>query len=301
MKVPKASIFLLLSSSVLLSMGIVKADNDLNVTIQIDLSYDQHDPNEWGPGWGGEEIQAEWGEPVNLKALPLTSINRSVIYIWNITNMNDGNSVIYQGNEIEVVFYPSDRRLDIIQAEKFSINLTVWYVRSKEYGTRIMTHLWIWSDDDNDNDGLPDSRERYYWDGDIIHHHPDYDEDGDGFTNIQEIGFNIPLADSEKTYPYHPALSFDPTDPHRPRPEINITGPKRTKGPNGPVMPNWAMYTLVGGIGSIGILTIIGDIIYYKFYYLASSRKVKEQLLLEKSGKDRPLPLLEVLQNRSVG
>lgn len=249
----------------------VRVSGDNSVEIDQRFIYDEQDRNEWGPQLGGEEIQAEWGELVHFKALPGIQFDRAVIHMWNITNLADGSSTIFQGEEITLKFYPSNRIIGTIQEEKFLVELTVWHVRSMEMAARTHIQLWVVSDDDNDNDGMPDDRERYYWGEDIFHHPPDYDEDGDGWTNLQEIGFDIPLAYSERGFPYVPPIGhFDPTDPDSPTPRT-INNTVRPPHPGGPVMPIWAIYTLVGGIALIGVIAIVFCVVYIKFSYLTLS------------------------------
>ncbi len=273
---------------------------DQEIKIDQQFVYDEQDRNEWGPSLGGEEIGAEWGETVLFKALPMDPIERSVIFIWNVTNLASGKSACYQGKQIEIKFYPSDRRLDVFQREKFLVELTVYYVRSRDIASWSTIQFWVSSDDDNDNDGMPDWREKYYWNDDILHHHPEDDEDEDNWTNIQEIGFDIPLSYSERLHPYRPPIGhFDPTDPNSPT--IMVRDPPGNKpDPNGPVMTDFQVFLLLCGIISPAVIIVLVDVIYIKYYYLEPKKK-KEISLLEKSGKDRPLPLLEMFKNSSVG
>jgi hypothetical protein len=293
-------IILAASSFLLLSIPSAEGAGDPDVSILIDPVYDAEDRNEWGPSLGGEEILPEWGEPIALKALPKTSFEVAVFYIWNITNLETGDSWIYQGNDQTIMFIPSTRSYDTPTSEKFLVALYVHYVRSDEIAATAYMQFYVWPDDDNDNDGMPDIRERYYWKDGIIHHHPEYDEDGDGYTNVQEIGFDIPLAYSERRIPYVPPIGhFDPTDPSSPPTGdpplfINKTPPK------GPVMSRLAIYFLMGGIISPAIAAVIFDIIYIKYFYLEPSRE-RIPSLLEKSREYRPLPLLHVLKDGSVG
>jgi hypothetical protein len=72
---------------------------------------------------------------------------------------------------------------------------------------------------------MPDRRELHFWNN--LDHEPNVDEDNDGYTNIQEIGFQVPLYDEEKRSPYSiKANEVNPVDgqvyPGHPRPDIPI-------------------------------------------------------------------------------
>ena len=291
-------VFLILAITIPLSIT-TSADSDVNISTE--FIGDIYDRNEWGPTPGGEEIQAEWGEPVLFRALPSTPFNRSTIMMWRITDLTTGENEVFVGNQIQVKFRPADRRLDIVQRSKFLVELIVFFVRSNETAARTSIQLWVSSDDDNDNDGLPDRREKYYWGDDIIHHLPELDEDGDGFTNIQEIGFDIPLAYSEMVEPYSPPIGhFDPTDPDSPVPRNGSNNGKDRSKPFGPVMPAWAAYTITGSIASIGLMGILFMVGFIRYSLKDPPVKEEGRSFLEKGGEDRPLAFLQVLENRRM-
>ncbi|MGA1866575.1 MAG: hypothetical protein ACMUFK_03815 [Thermoplasmatota archaeon] len=276
----RPAMVLLMASGLLLSFlpsGVSGSEEDF---IDIEISYveDLEDRNEWAPLPGGENIRAEWGERVLFKAIPRYPFNRSVILMWNITNLVDESSVIFRGTEIEVRFLPSNRMLDLPPREKFLVSVHEWVVGTGEVEYSSFIQLWVWPDDDNDNDGLPDRRERYYWGDDIIHHRPEYDEDGDGLTNIQEIGFHIPLSEWERSTPYNPyGGPFDPTDPNDPI-SRNV-GSNRTvpKEPNGPVMSDLATYSIIGILASLPLFEIFFVILYIRYRVMDIHHHVKSE------------------------
>ncbi|MBN1390469.1 MAG: hypothetical protein JXA22_07500 [Candidatus Thermoplasmatota archaeon] len=269
------------------------------VDISTEFIEDVQDVNELGPLPGGENIGAEWGELVVLKAVILTPFNRSIILMWNITNLADGNITIHRGNTLDTRFYPSNRRPDLPQSERFLVQLTVWYERTGEMAAFTSIQLPVRSDGDNDNDGLPDIRERYYW-GDIIHHLPEDDEDGDGLTNIQEIGFQIPLSDGERSFPYDPRGGpFDPTDPDDPIPRNSNYRIPPKRPPNGPVMSTLASYSIVGGLGSMSLLGILFIIFYIVYGPLRSNDKESGSSSYNDNDKRRPQISKEISGRRN--
>ncbi|MBN1539488.1 MAG: hypothetical protein JW939_05030 [Candidatus Thermoplasmatota archaeon] len=289
-----AMIFVMVSGLLLLFLPFEASGSEENL-IDIEISYigDLEDRNEWGSLPGGDHVRAEWGELVSIKAYPQVPFNRSVVLMWNITNIRDGNSTVYRGGEIEVRFQPSNRRLDTPQSEKFLVRVYLWVVGTGEVKSGSSIQLWVWSDDDDDNDGLPDKRERYYWGEDIIHHRPEYDEDGDGLTNAQEIGFHIPLSEAERSIPYYPfGGPFDPTHPNDPISRnvgYNGTG---SREPDGPVMSDLAAYSILGCLASLPLLEILFIILYVRYRLKDDHHHKKKEPNPIPRVSDPPLPHL---------
>ncbi|MGA1822737.1 MAG: hypothetical protein ACMUIG_09435 [Thermoplasmatota archaeon] len=212
--------------------------------------YDMADYNDWDDP---EETdpRPEWGEPVRFIANAIDPDGDDLIYSWKISDVDYERSEIVFGSQIEYAFLPTDGDLLKTQ-EKFLINLTVI-----DGYTEPIYHYFqitVWSDSDNDNDGLPDNREIFFF-GDLLSG-PDEDPDEDGYTNIQEIGFLIPRDQNEIETGYPDVNVMDPTkppdDPPPPPPEENGEFS----------MPEWVWWVgavclliILGGLGSVLVIS----------------------------------------------
>jgi hypothetical protein len=109
---------------------------------------------------------------------------------------------------------------------------------------------------------MPDKRELYFWNS--LDPEPNADEDNDGYTNIQEIGFQVPLYNEEKRSPYSiKANEVNPLDdqvyPGHPRPDIPIE--EETDDTKGlfDTIPIWLFIILVAVV--VVIVTIAVGIV----------------------------------------
>lgn len=186
--------------------------------VRVLLDYDENDDNEWT----NSRIDAEWDEPVEFKAFARDRDGDELTYTWSFKNENSGEEFTADGNEVTVKFYPSSfptyedlilvTKVSDLKSEKFLINLTVSDGRQASADIYYYRELWLWPDDDNDNDGMPDKREIFFF-GDLSEE-PDGNFDFDDYTNIEEIGFGIPQFQSETRSPYSiDRNQMDPSDP----------------------------------------------------------------------------------------
>ena len=155
--------------------------------------YDETDPNEWG-GDGGDDIRAEWGEPVRFKPYVADPDGDQLNFTWTFSDVGGMSYRTLYDEEVLFAFYPPD---GIFKAQlKFRVNLTV---TDGHFEVPLSTQfeLWVFMDDDNDNDGLPDIREIAFF-GDLDQS-PDDDYDNDTFSNKAEIGFNVDQTTIEVT------------------------------------------------------------------------------------------------------
>ena len=133
-------------------------------------------------------------------------------YIWVFKNVNSGENYTAEGKIVNISFYPSTKDLIYTLCEKFLITLVVLYDNPELKNISYSFELWVSPDDDNDNDGMPDNREIYFWSN--LSQEPVDDYDHDNKTNIEEIGFHIPQFESEKKNPYSiDRRNMDPVEP----------------------------------------------------------------------------------------
>ncbi len=186
--------------------------------VKVFFTYDEEDEYEWN----NNRIEAEWDEPVVFKAFAKDRDGDELTYRWVFRNEKSGDEFTEEGKEISVKFYPSDYpsyedlltldKFSSLKSEKFLINLTVSDGKQASRDIYHYREQWVWPDDDNDNDGMPDKRELFFWDD--LSQDPNDNYDLDEYTNIEEIGFGIPLLDSEIKGEYSIDRSqMDPTDP----------------------------------------------------------------------------------------
>ncbi|MGA1873193.1 MAG: hypothetical protein ACMUHY_05930 [Thermoplasmatota archaeon] len=253
--------------------------------ISVDFVTDREDMNEWGNQKGGSKLQAEWGENVRFEGFARDKDRDDLNYTWSITNENSGETYRVYGNRPIVRFYPSNGNVSILQSEKFIINLSVSDGHSETANIWYQIQQWVWSDDDNDNDGMPDKREIYFWRN--LDHKPDVDEDNDGYTNIQEIGFQVPQYDEEKKIPYSiRSNEVNPLDPEvypgHPKPAENPEEQTGDKEGFFESIPSW-VYFLVLPIVVIVLIVVAGMVIVIR---MARKKEEEEDEELEKRVAD---------------
>jgi hypothetical protein len=256
--------------------------------VTIDYKGDETDENEWSyhtqGKFGGSKIQAEWGEVVDFKAFARDPDNDEINYTWVISSENGVVNYTLYGKDLSVRFYPSNGNLSRLQSEKYILNVNITDGKAGTGFISTVVQLWVWSDDDNDNDGMPDIREKHFW-GDLSAE-PNDDDDLDGYTNIQEIGFSVPQYDSEKKTPYSiPMNEINPLDP-----EVYIGHPKPVAPPEEEdeetgiysVMPPWLFFGLIALVVVILIIvTGIGVVLR-----LAKKKEEQEDEELERKVKE---------------
>ncbi|MDG6225611.1 MAG: sialidase family protein [Candidatus Thermoplasmatota archaeon] len=127
--------------------------------------YDEKDRFEFGGDIkpGGGVIRAEWGETVRFEAYAFDSDYDVLNYTWTFTNkINTSLVYVKYGPIVNLEFYPSDGDLTKIRNEDFTVNITVsdglFPAIYREFD------ITVWPDDDNDNDGIPDRREKFFFD-----------------------------------------------------------------------------------------------------------------------------------------
>jgi hypothetical protein len=283
--------------------------------------HDMVDTYEWGGVTkpGGDAIRGEWGEVIRFTAFARDSDNEALNYTWKFTNTLDTDRtkvMTYYGLQVDVPFFPFDGKLYHLASdgrfapagdEDFSVELivtdNVFPAISKAFSIRLYG-----DDGDNDNDGLPDVRESWFyrellksnevtefnhkapvdkdsfvydeWKSKYRHniHYQYYglltddvkgnllllldtqdDPDREGEPNINEIGFGIPLYDTEIRNPY--SLNMDFLDPFNPGsyPGTKWVPPPPPFKEEAAKIPGWA-YLLIGSI--LFIVIIIGGGIF---------------------------------------
>ncbi|MCU0799388.1 MAG: hypothetical protein MUC62_06925 [Candidatus Thermoplasmatota archaeon] len=122
--------------------------------------YDTTDINEWG-GAGGKFIRVEFGEPVEFEGFALDPDGDLLNFTWRFSNVKENMNWTLYGKKVSMSFYPTDSKLSYAKREKFRINLSV---SDGVYGA-IYAYMetWVEPDDDNDNDGIPDNREIWFY------------------------------------------------------------------------------------------------------------------------------------------
>ncbi|MGA1866205.1 MAG: hypothetical protein ACMUFK_01920 [Thermoplasmatota archaeon] len=253
--------------------------------IKVEYTEDLEDMNEWGGKKGGTKVQAEWGEDVRFEGFASDRDLDILNYTWTIRNENSGEEFKLYGSSIFVRFYPSNGNLSIIQSEKFFINLSVSDGHAETANLWYQIQQWLWSDDDNDNDGMPDKRETFFFGN--LDHDPDVDEDSDGYTNIQEIGFQVPQYDQEKLVPYTINVNeVNPVDsevyPGHPRPPKVDDDDDTTEEGFFDKIPLWLLLSLIAT--AVVVLAIaVGIVVVIR---LAKKREEDEDMELEKKVAD---------------
>ncbi|MGA1820036.1 MAG: hypothetical protein ACMUHU_03405 [Thermoplasmatota archaeon] len=253
--------------------------------IKVAFTVDENDINEWGNREGGAKIQAEWGEGVMFEGFAKDRDNDILNYTWTIKNDNSGESFMVYGNRVMVQFSPSNGNVSILQSEKFIINLTVSDGFSETMDIYYQIQQWVWSDDDNDNDGMPDKRELYFWGN--LDHEPNVDEDNDGYTNIQEIGFQVPLYDEERAIPYSiRSNEVNPLDPEvypgHPKPSDTVDDDATEKEGLFDVIPVWLFFVLIATVIVI-MIVVVGIVVVIR---MAKKKDEEEDEELEKRVAD---------------
>jgi hypothetical protein len=222
--------------------------------------YDYDDPNEWETQ-NPETARPEWGEPVTFEAYASDIDGDILNYTWRFNGKGDQNLFFRYGSKAIYSFQPTDGNLSRKQNEEWVVNITVTDGHTTPLYYQFS--LVVWSDDDNDNDGLPDMREKFFW-GDLSAE-PDEDPDGDGYTNYIEIGFENTRFPSEMTGQYSiDRNQMNPLDPEvRPgqsKPSGDDSPEQESDG--GVNIPTWVIITvsIVVAIivaGAVAILVII--------------------------------------------
>ncbi|MBN1539085.1 MAG: hypothetical protein JW939_02990, partial [Candidatus Thermoplasmatota archaeon] len=165
------------------------------------------------------------------------------------------------------------------------INLSVSDGHAETANLWYQIQQWVWSDDDNDNDGMPDNRERHFWGN--LDHEPDVDEDNDGYTNIQEIGFQVPQYDQERIVPYSINVNeVNPVDPevypgHPKPPEVADDDDVVEEGFFDKI-PLWLLLTLIATVVVI-LIIVVGIVVVIR---LAKKKDEDEDRELEKKVAD---------------
>ncbi len=122
--------------------------------------YDATDVNEWG-GVGGKFIRPEFGEPVEFEAFAIDPDGDLLNFTWRFSNEKENINWTLYGKKVSMSFYPTQSKLSYAKREKFRVNLSVSdSVFGAIYG---YIETWVELDDDNDNDGLPDNRELWFY------------------------------------------------------------------------------------------------------------------------------------------
>ncbi|OYT44314.1 hypothetical protein B6U90_05605, partial [Thermoplasmatales archaeon ex4484_6] len=234
--------------------------------IVVSFTYDENDQNEWP---GENEIQAEWGEPVTFEGFARDKDNDPLNYTWWVSTLDESRNWTVYGKVMDFRFSPSKGGLEKPVREKFKITLIV--SDSHTEPIQWFRELWVEKDDDNDNDGLPDSRELYFFGN--LSQGPFDDPDKDDYDNIDEIGFEIIRYDSEKRGEFFiPKNEMNPLDPDvypgHPKP----FEPTDTDGGNekDPLMPTWLLITIIS-VAVILALVIAG------IFVILSIMKKKEK------------------------
>ncbi len=212
--------------------------------ITVTYTYDLQDKNEWGGKMGGSEIRAEWGEDVTFEGFATDKDNDPLTYTWWFSTQDEKGNWSVEGKKVDFAFQPSEGGLEDPLREKFRITLTV--SDGKTEPIQYYRELWVDKDDDNDNDGLPDARELYFWGN--LSHSGEEDEDSDSYTNAQEIGFEIPRYDSEMSGVYSINTNeVNPKDsevyPGQVKPIDEGPEEKEEEDPLG--LPPWLLITLI--------------------------------------------------------
>jgi hypothetical protein len=127
--------------------------------IEFYTDYDGNDQFEWGEAL----VSPEWGEPVRFVAHASDPDRDPLEYEWTFVNIvNNSRYFKCLGKEVIVRFMPSDGKLYDPEDEDYSVVLGV----KDSFFDPVMAYssIRIFSDGDNDNDGLPDIREKWFFD-----------------------------------------------------------------------------------------------------------------------------------------
>lgn len=240
--------------------------------ITVEFTYDLQDENEWGNDPGGESIQAEWGEDITIRGFAQDKDLDPLTFTWWITNLDGTKNNTLVGKEVTYAFSPSERNLSDPGREKFRITLIVddGFTEPIEW----FRELWIEKDADNDNDGMPDARELFFW-GDLSHE-PDDDEDSDDYTNVEEIGFAVLRYESEMkigSYSIN-GNEVNPIDPEvYPGHVKPITEEPVVEEDNEPLgLPTWLFASII-----IVIIIIVAIVVGFLFIITMSKRKERKE------------------------
>ncbi len=124
------------------------------------MLYDTTDVNEWG-GIGGKFIRVEFGEPVEFEGFAMDPDGDLLNYTWRFSNVKENMNWTLYGKKVSMSFFPTDTKLSYAKREKFRVNLSV----SDGVFGAIYAYMetWVEPDDDNDNDGIPDNRELWFY------------------------------------------------------------------------------------------------------------------------------------------
>ncbi|MFW3146240.1 MAG: hypothetical protein ACMUIE_05465, partial [Thermoplasmatota archaeon] len=218
--------------------------------------HDETDEFEWN--WQSKEPAPEWNEDIRFEGFAEDPDADELLYTWRFTNENSQESFTRTGKAVDVKFLPSDGNLSRVQTEKMQINLTVSDGDDLTLDIYFYRELWIVSDDDNDNDGMPDKREMYFFGS--LDQEPDYDYDGDGYTNVEEIGFGIPRFDSEISGEYSiNRYEMDPTNTKVVPGSVYIPPDDDDAGSDDAILPLWLLLLII--IAGVFLSAIVGGII----------------------------------------
>ncbi len=240
--------------------------------------YDETDQNEWG-GDGGENIRAEWGEPVRFKPYVADPDGDQLNFTWKFTDVDGMSSRTLYDEEVLFAFYPPD---GIFRAQlKFRVNLTVTDGHF-EVPLSAQFEIWVWPDDDNDNDGLPDIREIAFFGN--LDHGPDEDYDNDTFSNKAEIGFNVDRTTIEMTLNKVDKTQLpDPTDANSyPGHTTSQGNDDEDDGGKDELIEPWKMAVIAIAV-SLLIVVIIGIVIVL---HLSKKREKEDDEATEKFIKE---------------
>lgn len=252
--------------------------------------YDQDDPNEWEEQTE-ENARPEWGEDVKFSAYAEDLDGDILNYTWTFTGEDGSSKYIRYGKTVNFEFMPSDGNLSRKQNERFTVNVTI-----SDGHTTPLYFQWnvvVWSDADNDNDGLPDNRELYFFnriltadEDDLAYEYkslltdgvmndplslftPDGDPDGDGYPNKVEMGFEIARDQREiDTGEPDPNLMTPLGDP----PEIE---PPQNGGEEKLNIPTWIIVT-VSIVVAILIAFVVAILVIIRYSKIKEKKEEEE-------------------------
>jgi len=249
--------------------------------ITLEYIYDKEDQNEWGGG-GGENIRAEWGEEVEFRAHAADPDQDPLNFTWTVRDISEPARFVrkYYGESFRIAFMPTNGDLQLLR-EKFRINVTISDGRFAPIKFQI--EEFIWKDDDNDNDGMPDIREFYFFGG--LGHPGDEDFDNDTYSNMEEIGFGVERAPSEfgSDPEVDPNAVPDPTNPEsypgRVNPPVVENGEKEDEEG----LETWHIIVIVGAVVII-LALIIGVVLVFR---ISKQREREDDEAAEKFIKEQ--------------